>query len=250
MEFFQGTTLVGTSTQSPYSVLWDTTRIANGQYTLTSKAFDAANNSATSAPSTVTVNNPSTDTIPPTTSMTAPANGATVAGTIAVSANATDNMGVTKVEFYRATTLIGTDTSSPYSISWNTTTTTNGNHSLTSKAFDAANNIGTSAPITVTVNNLFDTSGPTLTVTPANNSTLPTKGSFSIMARASDPSGVSKIYIYLDNLLIKTCAGITTCSKNQPVSQITKGTHTIKAIAADNSAAKNTTTITNTVTKP
>ncbi len=94
------------------------------------------------------------DVTAPSVSLTAPANGATVSGSVTVSADASDNVGVTKVEFYRdSTTLIGTDTTTPYSISWNTTTVTNGSHTLLAKAYDANNNIGTSTTRTVTVNN-------------------------------------------------------------------------------------------------
>ena len=93
------------------------------------------------------------DTTAPTTSITAPANGATVSGTTSVTASASDNVGVTKVEFYLDGALKSTDTASPYSWSWDTTTAANGSHSLVSKAYDAANNVGTSATVTVTVSN-------------------------------------------------------------------------------------------------
>src|SRR5204863_4421656 len=75
-------------------------------------------------------------------------------GTTTVSASASDNVGVTKVEFYLDGVLKSTDTTSPYSWSWDTTTATNASHTLVSKAYDAAGNIGTSATITVTVNNV------------------------------------------------------------------------------------------------
>jgi len=94
------------------------------------------------------------DTTAPTTSITAPANGATVSGTTTVSASASDNVGVTKVEFYLDGALQSTSTASPYSWSWNTTTASNASHSLVSKAYDAAGNVGTSATVTVTVNNV------------------------------------------------------------------------------------------------
>ncbi|MBN1206277.1 MAG: S8 family serine peptidase [Myxococcaceae bacterium] len=93
------------------------------------------------------------DTTKPTTSITAPAAGATLSGTVTVSASASDNVGVSKVEFYAGSTLLGTDTSSPYSSSWNTSAVTNGSYSLTSKAYDAAGNVATSAAVSVTVNN-------------------------------------------------------------------------------------------------
>jgi hypothetical protein len=101
----------------------------------------------------VTVATSSGDTTPPTTSITAPASGATVSGTISVTASASDNVGVTKVEFYLDGALQSTSTASPYSWSWNTTTATNASHSLVSKAYDAAGNVGTSATVTVTVSN-------------------------------------------------------------------------------------------------
>jgi hypothetical protein len=97
------------------------------------------------------------DTTPPTTSITAPANGATVSGTVSVTASASDNVGVTKVEFYLDGALKSTSTASPYSWSWNTTTAANGSHSLVSKAYDAAGNVGTSATVTVTVSNTVTT---------------------------------------------------------------------------------------------
>ncbi|HXG57468.1 MAG TPA: Ig-like domain-containing protein [Thermoanaerobaculia bacterium] len=93
------------------------------------------------------------DTQAPSTSITSPSGGATVSGTISVTASATDNVGVTKVEFYLDGALQSTDTASPYSWSWNTATASNGTHSLTSKAYDAANNVGTSSAVSVTVDN-------------------------------------------------------------------------------------------------
>ncbi len=93
------------------------------------------------------------DTTPPTTSITAPANNATVSGTTTISASASDNVGVVKVEIYIDSVLAATLTTSPYNFSWNTTTVANGTHTIFSKAYDAANNVGTSGTITVTVAN-------------------------------------------------------------------------------------------------
>ncbi|HEY2323389.1 MAG TPA: Ig-like domain-containing protein [Thermoanaerobaculia bacterium] len=93
------------------------------------------------------------DTTAPTTSITSPAAGSTVSGTVTVSATASDNVGVTKVEFYMDGALRTTDTTSPYSWSWDTTQFANSSHSLMTKAYDAAGNVGTSSTVTVTVNN-------------------------------------------------------------------------------------------------
>ncbi len=97
---------------------------------------------------------PTPDTSAPTVSLTAPSGGATVSGTVTVSANAYDNVGVVGVQFQRNGVNIGSeDTSAPYSVSWNTTQSANGSASLTAIARDAAGNRRTSAVVTVNVNN-------------------------------------------------------------------------------------------------
>jgi hypothetical protein len=90
---------------------------------------------------------------PPTTSITAPANGATVSGTVTITATASGPSGVAKVEIYIDGTLATTLTASPYTYAWNTATVANGTHSLLSKAYDSAGNSGTSATVSVTVAN-------------------------------------------------------------------------------------------------
>lgn len=97
---------------------------------------------------------PPADTTPPSVSLTAPANGATVSGTVTISANASDNVGVTGVQFKVDGNNVGAqDTTSPYSVAWNTTTFTNGSHTITAVASDAAGNTATSAAVIVTVSN-------------------------------------------------------------------------------------------------
>ena len=87
-------------------------------------------------------------------SITAPTAGATVVGTVPVSASATDNVGVVGVQLKLDGANLGAeDAASPYSVSWNTTGAANGSHTLTAVARDAAGNITTSAGITVTVSN-------------------------------------------------------------------------------------------------
>jgi uncharacterized protein (TIGR03118 family) len=150
VEFFAGTTSLGVDTTAPYSVDWNTTTTANGSVSLTAVAKDAFGNSTTSAAVAVTVAN-APDTTPPTVTLTAPAG--TVSGTVAVTANAADNVGVTQVEFFAGATSLGTDTSAPYSVDWNTTTVADGDVTLTAVAHDGAANTTTSAPVVVTVSN-------------------------------------------------------------------------------------------------
>src|SRR5437867_317821 len=101
---------------------------------------------------------PSPDTTPPTVSITSPASGATVSGTINVTANASDNVGVAGVQFQLDGANLGAEmTASPYSTSWNTTTASNGSHTLTAIARDTAGNRTTSSPATVTASNTTTT---------------------------------------------------------------------------------------------
>ena len=151
-----GTNIGAEDTSAPYSVSWNTTGAANGSHTLTAVARDAAGNRTTSAQVTVTVANaPPVDTTPPTVSITSPSNGQTVSATVTVTANASDNVGVAGVQFVldNGTNIGAEDTSAPYSVSWNTTGTPNGSHTLTAVARDAAGNRTTSAQVTVTVSN-------------------------------------------------------------------------------------------------
>lgn len=94
------------------------------------------------------------DTTPPVTSITTPAGGATVSGTVGVGATASDNVGVTKMEIYIDGALKTSNTSATsLSYSWNTTAVANGSHTISSKAYDAAGNVGSSTTVTVTVSN-------------------------------------------------------------------------------------------------
>jgi len=95
-----------------------------------------------------------TDTTPPATSVTSPANGATVSGTVTVNATASDNVGVTQMQILIDGTIVASNTNSgSLSFSWSASTVANGSHTIVSKAFDAAGNVGTSSTITVTVSN-------------------------------------------------------------------------------------------------
>jgi hypothetical protein len=94
------------------------------------------------------------DTIPPTVALTAPGSGATVSGTVTISANATDNVGVAGVQFMVDSANVGAEvTTSPYAISWDTTGAANGNHTVTARARDAAGNTAVSTAVVVNVSN-------------------------------------------------------------------------------------------------
>ena len=92
------------------------------------------------------------DVTPPLVSISNPANNAEVNGVISVTANASDDRGVVGVQFKLDGSNLGAeDTSSPYSVSWDTSGSPTGSHVLTAVARDAAGNTTTSDPITVNV---------------------------------------------------------------------------------------------------
>lgn len=80
---------------------------------------------------------------PPIVYISNPSDGATVSGIIDIVANASDNIGIKKVEFYVDNTLKGNDFSSPYSYSWDTRNYSEGSHTLMAKAYDALHQTGT-----------------------------------------------------------------------------------------------------------
>ncbi len=133
------------------------TGLANGgSYTYYVRCRDTATNAN---PDDFTIafsvaNPPPPDTTPPTVSMTAPANNGTVSGSVTVSANASDNIGVVGVQFLLGGTPLGAeDTTAPYSVTWNSTSVANGGpYLLSARARDTTNQV-TSTAVSVTVNN-------------------------------------------------------------------------------------------------
>ncbi|MCY1018159.1 Ig-like domain-containing protein [Pyxidicoccus sp. MSG2] len=233
VEFYQGTTLLGSDAYAPYSLSWDTTLVANGAYTLTAKAVDTTGNVTQSSSVAVTVAN---ETVPPTVAITAPAPGAVLLGTVTLTADATDNVGVTRVELYRGSTLIATDYTAPYSVTWDTRTVANGAYALTAKAYDAARNTTTSAAVNVTLNN--DLTPPTTSVTaPSAGASL--SGSVTVSASASDNVAVARVELYRDTTLLGS-VGTAPYSVTWDTTSVANGSYTLTSKAIDTSG--NTTT--------
>jgi|GEM_PF-2298707 len=238
-----GSNLGAEDTASPYSVTWNTTTAANGSHTLSARARDAAGNTST-ASVTVTVSNP--DITPPTVAISGPANGSTVVGTATVSATASDNNGVVGVQFQLDAANLGAeDITAPYSTSWNSTTATNGTHTLSAIARDAAGNKST-ATVSVTVNNpIPDTTPPTVSITsPATAATV--SGTISVTATASDNVGVAGVQFQLDGVTLGAEDTLSPYNISWNTTTASNGAHTLSAIARD--AAGNKTTATASVT--
>ncbi len=184
---------------------------------------------------------PPNDSTPPAVSMTAPANGATVTGTATVSATASDNVSVAGVQFRLDGANLGAeDTASPYSITWTTTTTTNGSHALTAIARDAAGNTRISSGVTVTVqNSTGDTTAPTVALSaPASGATV--SATVAVSATASDNVGVVGVQFRLDGANLGAEDTTSPYSINWTTTTTANGSHTLTAVARD--AAGNTTT--------
>ena len=116
---------------------------------------------------------PPIDTTPPTVFVTAPASGSTISGTITVSADASDNVGVAGVQFTLDGANLGAeDTTAPYSVTWDTTSTANGSRTLSAVARDLAGNTNTASGVTVTVDNPVDTTPPIISGVSATSLTL------------------------------------------------------------------------------
>src|SRR5438067_6797578 len=181
------------------------------------------------------------DTAAPVVSVTAPTAGTTVTGTsVTVSATATDNIGVIGVQFKVDGANLGAEvTSSPYSVTWNTTTASNGSHSLTAVARDAAGNATTSAPVTVTVFNP-DTTPPTVSMTAPAAGAIVAGNAVPVSATATDNNGVVGVQFLLDGATLgaEVTAAPYTISWN--TTSVPNGSHTLSARARD--AAGNTAT--------
>jgi hypothetical protein len=245
VEFYRGGVLQSTDTAAPYSHAWSVSSSLNGAHSWTAKAYDAAGNSRTSAAVSLTVNISSADTTLPTVSITSPASGTsyTTAQTVAINGSASDNVGVTKVEFYRGGVLQSTDTAAPYSQAWPVSSSLNGTHSWTAKAYDAAGNNKTSVAVSLTVNiSAADTTLPTVSITsPASGTSYTTAQTVTVNGSASDNVGVTKVEFYRGGVLQSTDTAAP-YSQAWPVSSSLNGTHSWTAKAYD-AAGNNKTSV-------
>ena len=111
-----------------------------------------AYNAVLSTPSSAGDPPPAQDTQPPSVAVVSPASGATVSGTVTLTASAGDNVGVSSVEFLVDGVSVGMG-GSTYSLAWDSRTVGNGSHTLAARAVDSAGNAATSSPVTINVSN-------------------------------------------------------------------------------------------------
>jgi hypothetical protein len=242
--FFLGTTALNTDTngRDGMSCTLDTRRFPDGTQELRAVATDTAGRTYEDRISVNILNSatPPANT-PPTVSITSPTAGQSVSGTLSFAANATDNVGVSRVEFRLDGALIATDTAAPYG--GTAATPAAGTHSLTATAYDAAGLSSTSS-VTFTV-----PSTPPANTPPTVSITSPTagesvSGTLSYAANAIDNVGVSRVEFRLDGTLIATD---TTAPYGGTAATPAAGTHSLTATAFDAAGLSSTTSVTFTV---
>jgi hypothetical protein len=227
VDFYNGATLLGTSTTAPYSYAWS--NVASGAYTITAKVTDSLGSVTTSTAATVSVN------APPSVTLTSPLNNssATVPASFTLTANATDSDGtITQVDFFNGATLLGTATTAPYSYSWSSVAI--GSYTLTAIATDNLGATATSSVVTVTV---AENIPPTISLTtPLNNSTL-TSAEPAITAQYLDAeSGVdtARVQLLLDGVDVSATATITATSITYQAANLLEGAHPVSLKVYDN----------------
>lgn len=234
VEFFDGATSLGSDTASPYSIALS---LPAGSHTITAKATDNGGTTSTSTAATITVNPPANQ--PPTVTLTAPGQGATfnTGQTITLSADANDPDGtVSKVDFLDGATVIGTDTSAPYSVD---VTLAAGSHTISARATDNAGAVTGSSSVTITVNAVAN-NAPTVSITkPTPNTTVESPASITLEANASDSDGQVVKVEYFD-AANPLGSAVTAPYTVTPSFLLKAGAHTLTAVATDDKGATTT----------
>jgi hypothetical protein len=235
VDFYAGTTLIGSDPTSPYNITWS--NVPAGTYSLTAIATDNNNASTTSVARSVTVNGAQNQ--PPSVSLTSPANGATFTApaTITISATASDADGtVARVDFYQGATLIGSDATAPYSITWSNAPA--GSYSLTARATDDDGAVTASAARTITVNPPPNQPPSVALTSPANGSTYTAPATVTLSASASDTDGtIVRVDFYQGATLI---GSDTSSPFSVTWSNVGAGTYSLTARATDEDGATTT----------
>ncbi|RJG05287.1 hypothetical protein D3870_03980 [Noviherbaspirillum cavernae] len=226
VEFFNGSTLLGTATAAPYTFDW--TSVAAGSYTITAKATDDKGLTTTSAAVAITV----AQNQAPTVALTAPDNGASYISpaSIALTANATDVDGtIAKVELYDGSTLLATLTQAPYTFMWNDATA--GSHALLARATDNFGTTVASPAVTITV---ISNQAPAVSVT-ATPDIAAAPATIELAATATDTDGtIARVEFFNGSTLLAT---VTNAPYVHSWTGVAQGGYTITAKAVDNAGA-------------
>jgi chitinase len=233
-----------TDSTSPYSCSWDTTGVSDGLYDLRAVSTDNAGNTTNSS----TVANRRVDNTAPTATMTNP--GSPITGTKSFDGTSTDGgSGVASLKFQVSPIGAGTwsdmcsDTTSPFSCSYDTSALADGQYDFRSLATD---NAGNTANSTVYSGAFVDNTAPTVTMTDPGAYLAGTK---QLDATASDAgSGIANVKIQRSPAGAGTWTDVCTdssspysCSFNTTI--VSDGLYDFRAIATDNATRTTTSTV-------
>ena len=170
---------------------------------------------------------------PPTVSVSAPATG-TVGIPMTLIATAADSDGsVTKVDFFDDATLLGTDTTSPYSFDW--TPATAGSRNITARATDDGNATTVSAAVPVTINPAGgpDVQAPVVTLIAPANFASGLTGTLNLEATATDNVGVAGVEFQVDGVIVGTEDTAAPYQTSVNTAAYAAGQHLVRARARD-----------------
>ena len=198
VEFFAAGVSIGVDTVAPYSIVW--TPQNTGAVAITARAIDSNGVAVTSNAVTVNVGLSSL----PTVSVTAPAAGASIAtgATVTFSANAVPAAGLSlaNVQFFANGQLVGTDTTSPYGVTWTPTST--GTTILTARATDSINGVTLSNPVVVTI--VPASTSLAVSLAMSGGTAIPAGSSRAVTAAVTPTAGIDRVELYYDDDLIAT----------------------------------------------
>lgn len=168
----------------------------------------------------------------PTITITYPADGALITGTDNINANATDDIGINRVDFYRDSTFIGTDNTAPYSITHDFSTDPAGTNVIKAIAYDT---LGQTAMDAIKVSNTTGGGGPTINITnPSHGANV--SGVVTIEAAASASAGINRVEFSVNGVLLCTdTVAPYQCSWDTRL--LSFGNYTISAVVVDMAAA-------------
>ena len=163
-------------------------------------------------------------------------------GTVTLTASASDNVAVAKVQFAVDGNLTEHHSQRPYTIQWDTTTTTQSVHSITAIATDTSNNQATSAPVMLTV----DETPPNVSITsPVSGSSV--TGSITLSANATDNNSVAGVQFLVDGAAAGSEITTPPFQMSWNSATVANGSHSVSARARD-AAGLTTTSIAVSVT--
>ncbi|HET9098063.1 MAG TPA: Ig-like domain-containing protein [Candidatus Saccharimonadales bacterium] len=228
IELYIDNKLVATQSATSWSYSWDTNTFPDGSHTLFAKAYDSTGKAYPSTILNETVSNHPSSGI----TIVSPAPSSQVSGKVNIAANVTGN--ISKVNFLVDGTNVGTVTTSPYSLSWNSLLSQNGSHTITAVAYDTTGNAYTSPNIIVNVANISTKTNPLAAkfISPTNGSTV--SGSVPVSLSVSGGTGGNTLQLILNGNVL-TNLSTSPYDFQWDTSSLTPGSYSLQALAGDSS---------------